>query len=249
MTGARISITSVASRVIGCLVFLLTSPHVFAQNTGGVFGPEVTPGSRAFEARFAAAPASDGRPSRFASRVHYQQSVSENLRLRVVVQGADTPGDNFDIDFVQFEAQFQFREDEIHGWDSAVRFDVQLADDRADFFGVNWTSDFYLSDRLSFRGVLLGAVQLGSERTNGLFLQTRTSLRYKLTPDHQLQLQMFNNYGSSADFQDFGNQDHSIGPAVSGKLTQGWSYEASALFGVTSAAPDTVLRVFVTRTL
>ena len=103
------------------IVFLLSgaASNANAQNVGGVFGPEVTPGSRALEFRTAFAPPSDGRPDRITSRLHYQQSVTDNLRLRAVVQGADTNTSGFDFDLVQFEAQYQFLEDEKAGIDSA----------------------------------------------------------------------------------------------------------------------------------
>lgn len=231
------------------LFTLFTIPicSAFAQNTGGVFGPEVTPGSSAFEGRVAIAPGSDGRDRRFASRVHYQKAISDNLRLRAVVQGVDTQANGFEFAFVQLEAQLQFREDEIHGWDSAVRFDAQFADGGADLIGINWTSDIFLNDRWKLRGILMGAVQVGSERRSGAFLQTRSSISYKLDSNYQVQLQMFNNYGSSADFADFRDQNHAVGPAVSGKLGKDWSFEASALFGVTDAATDTDLRIFLTK--
>jgi len=114
-------------------------PSAYSQNTGGVFGPEVTPNSRALEWRTSVAPGSDGRSDRVASRLHYQQTVTDDLRLRAVLQGADEPAStsDFDFDFLQLEAQWQFLEDEEDGWDSALRLDLQLAEGRADLLGLN----------------------------------------------------------------------------------------------------------------
>ncbi len=226
---------------------MFAAPCAFAQNTTGVFGPEVTPGSRAFEVRVAVVPGTDGRSDRFASRIHFQQSVTDDLRLRTVLQGADTPTDDFNFDFIQFEAQYQFLEDDVHGWDSAVRLDFQIADGSANQIGINWTSDIPLNSRWSLRGIVLAAVQIGPRRQDGLFLQTRGSISYKLKSGHQLQLQVFNNYGPTANFMDFDNQSHSLGPGFAGKIGEGWSYEASALFGVTDATPTADLRIFLTK--
>ncbi|MEO0881701.1 MAG: hypothetical protein AAFY34_03110 [Pseudomonadota bacterium] len=218
-----------------------------AQNAAGVFGPEVVPGSKAAEVRVAFAPSSNGRPDRIASRFHYQQTVTDNIRLRGVIQGADTDTSDFDFDLVQFEAQWQFREDDIHGWDSAIRFDVQIAEGRAETLALNWTSDFPLTEKWSVRGHAQGAVQVGSGRTDGLFLQTRYSVSYKTDPGYKLQVQVFNFWGTTSDFQDIDDQVHSIGPAISGPIGDKWSFEASTLLGLTGATSDIDLRLFLTR--
>ncbi|MEL7454771.1 MAG: hypothetical protein AAGJ50_15525, partial [Pseudomonadota bacterium] len=162
------------------LCLAMVTPAVSAQNVAGVFGPEVTPGSKAAEVRFAFAPANNGRPDRFTSRLHYQQAVTDTIRLRGVIQGADSNTSDFDFDLVQFEAQWQFREDEIDGWDSAVRADVQITEGRADLLALNWTSDIPLGDAWTVRAHAQGAVQVGGGRTDGLFLQTRYQVARKL---------------------------------------------------------------------
>ena len=229
------------------LFVLLLAPVAEAQNVGGVFGPEVTPHSKAAEVRFAFGPASDGRPDRFTSRFHYQQTITDSIRLRGVVQGADTNSSDFDFDLVQLEAQWQFLEDENHGWDSALRLDVQIADDRPDLVALNWTSDFPFAEDWFLRTIAQGGVQVGDGRQDGLFLQTRYSLNYKTTPGYRLQLQVFNFWGTTADFQDLNDQNHSIGPAISGPIRGKWSFEASTLFGLTNATSDVDLRLFLIR--
>ena len=244
--------TSFLFRFIGlCLAALMLfalTPAAQAQNVGGVFGPEVTPGSRAFEFRTAFAPPSDGRPDRITSRLHYQQSVTDNLRLRAVVQGADTNTSGFDFDLVQFEAQYQFLEDEKAGIDSAVRLDVLINDDVGpNLVSFNSTTDVPLGERWVWRGVVLAQVQFGDDRGDGLFLQTRSSLRYKVNKSLSLQAQAFNFYGSTDDFPDLRDQVHSIGPAAAIKLGHGWSVEASTLFGLTNASSDVDFRVFLAK--
>ena len=219
-----------------------------AQNVGGVFGPDVTPNSRAIEFRTAFAPPSDGRPDRITSRLHYQQTVTDNLRLRAVVQGADTNVSGFDFDLVQFEAQYQFLEDEKAGIDSAVRLDVLINDDVGpNLVSFNSTTDVPLGERWVWRGVVLAQVQFGDDRADGLFLQTRSSLRYKINKAVSIQAQAFNFYGSTADFPALRDQVHSVGPALAAKLGQGWSLEASTLFGLTNASSDVDFRVFLAK--
>ncbi|WP_262693709.1 hypothetical protein [Kordiimonas aquimaris] len=229
------------------LVFFGLMGSAGAQNVGGVFGPKVAPGSKAIEFRAAIAPQSDGRPSRLTSRFHYQQSVTDNLRLRAVIQGADTNMSNFDFDLVQFEAQYQFLNKERNGFDSAFRLDVLLGKDRPNLVSFNWTNDVPLNEQWFVRAVMLAQVQFGSNRNSGLFLQTRSSLRYKVNSNYNLQVQVFNTYGSTADFPAIRNQNHSVGPAISAKIAEGWSIEASTLLGLTNATSDVDFRVFLSK--
>ena len=218
-----------------------------AQNVGGVFGPEVTPDSKAIEYRIAASPGSDGRPGRVASRFHYQQTVTDNLRLRAIIQGADTATSGFDYDLVQFEAQYQFLEDETAGFDSAVRFDAVIRDGRPDILSFNWTNDVPLTERWSVRGLTLAQVQVGDDRADGLFLQSRFSAAYRATDRYRLELQLFNFWGTTDDFQDINDQNHSLGPAIGVNIGQGWAIEASTLFGLTNATPDADFRLFLVK--
>jgi len=112
---------------------------------------------------------------------------------------------------------------------------------------LNWTGDVLLGGPWRARGVLLTAIQLGSERADGLFLQTRASLSYVLDSGTQLQLQSFNIYGSTAGFGDFSDQNHALGPAITGRIGRKWTYEASLLLGVTNATADTDFRLFISR--
>ena len=244
----KLSPHSAKSFVLTVLLLVFTLPAM-AQNTSGVFGPEVTPGSRAFEFRTVYSPSTRERGDRFASRFHYQQSVSDNLRLRGLIIGSNRQGAGFDFDVVQFEALYQFKEDEINGWDSALRLDFQHGKNRPDLAGLHWTNDFKLNDRWGLRAVLLTAIQTGNQRNKGVFLQTRSSLRYRTDTGHTLQLQMFNTYGSTANFPGFNDQVHTIGPAISGKLTQGWAFEMGALFGFSDRASNVDFRFFLSKSL
>lgn len=234
-------------RIGTLLALLVLAPVVHAQNVGGVFGPEVTPGSEAIEFRTAFAPPSDGRPDRITSRFHYQKSITDNLRLRGVVQGADTDIGGFDYDAVQLEAQYQFLEDEAAGFDSAIRVDLLIADDRPNLVSFNWTNDVPLSDHWSIRNNLLAQVQFGNDRGDGLFLQSRASVTYKVNKVYNFQIQTFSIYGSTDEFPAFRDQNHSIGPAVFIKFDKGWSVEASTLLGLTNASSDIDFRIFLAR--
>lgn len=248
MTVARISfLRPVASLGFWFCVTFATVGSARAQNTGGVFGPKVTPGSEAIEWRVAFVPDEGDLDDRFASRFHYQRTVDDDLRLRVVLQGADLADDSADFAFAQFEAQWHFLDHEDNGWDSALRLDYQAASRNPDLIGLNWVSDVPLGAGLKLRGIILTGFQLGDDRDNGVFLQTRAALHYKLSDRLTAQIQTFNFYGSTAQDLSSDEQNHSVGPAVSGKLGNGWSFEASALIGVSGGAADLDFRFFLAK--
>lgn len=58
---------------------------------------------------------------------------------------------------------------------------------------------------------------------------------------------MFNSYGRTPSFGSFQQQKHQIGPAFIGRFTNGLSYNLGMLFGVSEAASDLDLRVFLSK--
>ncbi len=220
-----------------------------AQNVGGVFGPDVAPSISAIEARTAFAPATDGGEDGFTARIHYQRPVTDDLRLRAVIQGSDTGPGGFDFRFAQFEAQWQFAEDDVAGWDGAVRFDARVADENGgpDLVSFNWTSDHPIGEAWFIRAIALASVQFGANGGEGLFLETRTGINRRLGPRWRIELQSFNVYGSTADFARLSDQSHSLGPAVTGSLGGGWSLQTGVLGGLTEPVADVDWRVFLTK--
>lgn len=221
---------------------LITSQTVSASNVGGVFGPGVTEGDRSFQYRGAFDPDNND----FVQRIHYQQALNSDLRLRGVLQARKTDESDVDFDFFQGELQWQLKGSSAHK--HALRLDLRVRDQgRNGNIGVNWTNEFKLSPTLSARAIVLTLVDVGSEARSGVFLQTRASLSHKLNDKLRLSAELFSNYGSTADFRSFDEQTHQIGPAVSGKLGKDWSFFSGVLVGATDASPDSSLRLWISK--
>lgn len=220
-----------------------------AQNTGAVFSPVVNPEHKSFQYRAVVDPDNNAGEAGFAQRLHYQQSIDGDLMWRLIGQTRKTSESDVDFDFVQAEL-FWDMSDDGDNYRTGMRFDVRLRDgDRPDQLGVNWMNQFHYSNGWSARAVLLGFIQVGDNSADGVNIQTRWQLAKKLKGGQSIGVEMFNSYGYSDDIGSFNEQNHTIGPIYSTPLTSNWSVFTGVLWGISDEAPDTELRVWLTRTM
>ncbi len=224
---------------------VLAAGPLRAQNTGGVFGPVVNEGHRAFEYRIGHDPDADS----FAQRLHYQQSSSGEMMWRLVgqIRKPDQGGQEFD--YLQGEVFWQLTPDSA-SWQQGLRFDFRIRDDdRPGTIGVNWMHQFSLNEQWRARALLLSAIDVGDNRRDGIILQTRGQLARGVGDQTQLGFELFSGYGSTDDFRDFDDQSHQIGPFVSMRLGNQFNVYGSALFGLTDGAADTNFALWITKSL
>lgn len=232
-----------------CCVLLLFAVTSRAQNTGAVFSPVVTAGHKSIQYRAAVDPDNQLGKTGFAQRLHYQQSIDGDLMWRVIGQTRKTRDSDVDFDFVQAELFWDMSEDG-QNYRTGMRFDVRVRDgDRPDQLGVNWMNQFHYNNGWSARALLLGAVEVGSNSADGVNVQTRWQLAKRLEGDRSLGVEMFNNYGNTDDIGSFDEQSHTVGPIYSMPLNTDWAVFTGVLWGLSNSAPDTELRVWLTRRL
>ena len=238
---ARTSAFTVFAAMTGAAA--LAAPAA-AQGTGGVFGPVVNEGRASAQYRAGYSPDTEA----FAQRVHYQQAINGETMWRVIAQTRKTADTDVDFDFVQAELFWQITPDD-RKWQQGVRFDARIrGDDRPARFGLNWMHEWPLADNLRARALLLTAVESGDDAPDGVLLQTRGQLNYNLGGGRAIGAELYSGYGSTADFADFDDQRHQIGPYVSTRIGESdWSLFASILFAVDDASPDSDLKLWITR--
>jgi len=235
--------SSVKYLIIITSLFLLNISTSDASNVGGVFGPTVNLGDKTFQYRAAY----DSDTSELVQRVHYQQSLNDDVRLRGVIQARRTENSDVDVDFFQGELLWQLKNPQ-RNWQTAVRFDARIADQgRRGLVAATWTNNIKWSKTLSTTALVLGSIDVGPDSRSGLFLQTRVNLSKKLNDVWKLNGELFSVYGSTADFNSFDEQTHQFGPSVSAKIGGGWSVLSGILFGVNSSSPDENLRFWLTK--
>lgn len=226
-----------------CALITLWPALVLSSNTGGVFGPVVTPGHRAAQYRIAQDPDSHA----VAQRVHYEASVDDRFMWRAIAQLRKTPESDLDFDFFQGEF-FVELSDVADDWKQGLRLDVRLRDeDRPHQLGLNWMHQVPLGSEWRARLLLLSALQFGNGSADGLFLQSRASIGRSLSARARVDAEWFSSYGSSQEFASWEQQVHQLGPTMSVTLGRGWSVFGGPLFGMTRRSPDLHLRAWVTR--
>lgn len=231
----------------GAAAFWLSAGPAAAQNTSGVSSPEIDPGEREFGYRIAYAAQDDGAPSSFSHRFHYQQAVTDNLRLRLV--GSFRDRDNATLDFASIaaEARWQLIESETHGWDGALifHFTAPTSAGRPERLRLGFPASVDLTERWQARAVFFTGVEIGEASRDGALLEARAETTYKLPNGMRVGAQMFSDFNTTAETGAFDEQSHQLGFVVKGELSKRLSYETGALFGVSQAASDADLRLFM----
>lgn len=222
---------------------------VLAQSTAGIQGPDVKKGVGLLEYRFAAAPPSDGDDVGFSHRFDYSYGFTENFSFKGLANFNTLDTGDIELTFVRFEGVYQFLEKEKAGFDSALRLEVQIADDddEPNEVTLGWTSDVAITPNISFRGFALASRQFGPESGPGVFLEFRTRTAYKWRPFLNFNLESFHVLQSTASFGTFDDTSLLLGPTLSGRLPYGIGYNAGVLAGVTQAANDVEFRLFLTK--
>lgn len=221
----------------------VTSSIASAQSTGGVFGPGVTEGHLSANYRLAF----DPDDSDLAQRAHVQAAINTRLMGRVLAQVRHPGSDTTEFDFVGAELFWQLTPDGST-LQTGVRFDGRLrGQGRPGFLGLNWTNQYNFNSQLHARFVVLGAIDVGSEARDGIFLQTRGRLNFRFRAGPQFGAELFSGYGSTADLRSFDDQSHQLGPHLDVPVGAGWSLFTSVLFGATEASDDLNLKLWVTK--
>ena len=231
------------------MVALLTlAVPACAQTVSGQPSPYVRGGTSAMEARVAFAPGGDGLEDRWAGRWHYQRDLDDVLRARVVLQGADFEGD-FELTHIQAELLWEVDPDPL--WGKAIRFDARLTDgdDGADQLGLVSIHHFKLTEQAYARASAFGNVQFGNDRGDGIGVEIRGRLGYRVDANTDVFVDSFNALGRGQSFGSFRRNRERAGPGISHRFGTGWSLLGGILFGLNDATPDTDIRVWLGKSL
>ncbi|MDA8708424.1 hypothetical protein N9M10_03525 [Hellea sp.] len=242
--------TSIKMCLFSALAFLgsiAMAPDAAAQNTGGVFGPEVTEGHKSIQYRGAINPDNAIDQFGFAQRLHYQQAIDGDFMWRIIGATRKTDASDFDFDFLQAELFWELSDDEDKH-KTGLRFDARLTDgDRAEQLGLNWMNHFNFDNGWHARALVLTNVQIGDTAADGINVQTRGRVGKKLDSGPILGVELYSNYGQTSNISRFSDQSHTIGPFIEAPIAKKLSLFAGPLFGLTGASPDVEARLWFTR--
>lgn len=215
-----------------------------AQNTSSVFSPNVTKGASDVEYRLGYEPEGDA----LAQRIHYQYGITDTLRLRGIVQFNQSDTESFGFQYFRQETQWQFLKEAVDGWDSALRFEIQIPDNshlpyRA---RLGWTGLVNLDENWQLRGNALLGKEFGPDRDPGFGPEGRAQISRKLNKHIRLAVDWFGDFNDTEDIGSYEEQEHQLGPLLKVKAGDGWSANIGALWGISRAAPNIEYRFILT---
>ncbi|KCZ50804.1 hypothetical protein [Hyphomonas pacifica] len=214
-----------------------------AQLTSGISGPVVNEGKRAAGYRAAYDPDVNG----LAQRIHYDHALNDKFLLRGVAQARKTSRSDLDFDFFQAELRWQLTPDSAD-WQQGLRFDVRIRDDdRPGLVAAHWMHQVQLAASVRVRFAAIISSDIGSDARDGIFLQTRGDLGWRLAGSVDVGAELYNSYGAVDDILPLERASHLAGPFVSLPLTNSLNLRTSALLGLTEASPDVTFRLFLTQ--
>ena len=237
---------------LAAAIAFATALPAFAQSASGVSGADVKAGDSSFEYRAAFAPEDDGRDEGFAHRLHFQHAFDDSWRGRVIVTQGKRGAEALTTQSVGVEILRQFLESEkTGGWDSAIRVDgtIPVEDGRPGRARIAWLNGLEFDDHWEARANVYFSSEFGDLRKDGVAIETREEMTYKLPSGMKIGAQMFNAYGTTDHFGSFDAQKHQLGPVLKGKVGKRVKYEFSTLFGLSRAASDADIRFFISYAL
>ena len=228
--------------VFGIVIFILSAVPALAQNTGGVFPPGFGANHESAQYRLSI----DTDTNRFANRLHYQKSIDSKRLWRIVGQTRETDSSDVDFDFIAAELFWELGETS-DTWRKGFRFDAILRNEgRPGQINVNYMNQWNLDNGWSARLIGLSSLQIGENRSDGIFIQPRAQLAKKLSTGPSIGVEYFGSLGSTEDINLKQNRQ-TVGPFISTKITGKTSILAGAQFGLNDAPSDPDLRLLVTR--
>lgn len=235
---ARACRSRARGRAIACLAVALGSASPVLANTATVFSPDVAAGDRSFSWRGAWTAADGALPSIYTQRLHYQHALNGQWRLRLVAAQRSLGGGALDYRGSRVEALWQYREHETHGWDAALRLDVEAGDEGPDFVRLGWAVQRALGERWGVRANVFVGHELGGAGSDGVRVATRVAVAWTPADAWRIALESYNDYNSTARPGGFDDQRHQLGPLASVRLGGGLRLHAGFLVGLSSSADD-----------
>lgn len=231
---------------IAALGALFFASQAGAQNISSVPSADVEAGDFSAEYRAGFAAEDDGREEGFAQRFHVQYAFNDKWRLRTIVFQGKRGAEALQTTAVRIESLYQFVESEASGgWDSAIRIEGQIpVNGGPGRTRVGWFNTLKAGENWNLRGHVILGREFGDNRDDGFSIETRTQATRDIGSDLRFGAQMFSIY-ETANFGGFNDQRHQAGPILKGDLSDRIDFELSLLFGLSRAASDTDLRLFV----
>lgn len=226
-----------------CHLGLLTFTQLGWANTAGVFPPTVQEEHRSIQYRVTLNPDTGA----LGTRLHYQESLNDDVMLRGIVQASENARGHSRVDFVQGELFWDLNDDTDqlrHG----IRFDARARGrGEPSSVSLNYGLQYNLSPQWQARLAILNTRSFGGNANSDIQFQARSQLSYQTSPVISLNLEYYSQLGAIDDFNPWKNQKHQIGPSVNWRIANGWMLYGGFLSSVDDSSPELVYRAWLTK--
>ena len=236
----------------GALLAALTAHPAYAQSlTGNVGSADIKDGEQSIEARIGLTDDGDA-----AGRLHYDYALTGWYRLRVIGSVARPDGEELNFNGLTLENWFQWSEeaDDNTGFNGGLRFAYTYSDDgEPDEAEVRLIATDKFADVWEWRANLIGEVEIGDGRQEGMALEARGQLSRALNvsalaaEEWRLGLDIFSEFGSTENIPRLRDQAHQIGPVVKVSWANGFYAQSGVRFGLTDGSDDAMAKFFIGR--
>lgn len=188
-----------------------------------------------------------GLDDRVQSRVMVDYGVTERYAIGLYLQGDQRSGDDMELDAVILDQRFELTEQDTHGYYSGLRLRYTHRD--GDKTPSNAHVRFILGKAIGPWDVRYNQIighEVGRDSSSGLLVDTRMQTTYGYAEFHRAGIESFSDFGNVSD-SDGNTHVHTLGPVFTGFIDDTIQYEAGYRVGLSEAAPDHTVKLFLTK--
>ena len=239
---------------IACATFILSTalcaPFAAQAGMAGIGNATVNEGQLTAHWRtsYSADDENAGLDDRFRNRAMLDYGFTDDFALGLYMQTDNRGNDNHEHDAMIGEARFELADIKTNGYYTGFRIRYTHKD------GDKTPSNAQL--RL-IAGVPIGkwdlrinqnfAYEVGPDAKGGVGVDTRLQSTYFYHPDHRAGIESFSDFGYGSRTPDFSEQNHTMGPIFAGKIDDGLFYEVGYRRGLSQAAADNTVKLFISK--
>lgn len=189
-----------------------------------------------------------GLNGRFRNRLMLDYGVTDDFAFGVYLQGDAQGNDNQEVDAWIADARFELAEVATHGYYSGfrLRYTYKDGDKKPDNAHIRLIAGVPVGS-WDFRINQILAYETGEDRRGGLGVDTRLQASYFYHKEHRAGIESFSDFGYGSRWASFDQQNHTIGPVFAGNITDSLFYEAGYRYGLSEAAADHTIKLFITK--
>jgi len=226
---------------------LLSPLYALAGPSDYVYTPAVTYGEKEIDFKMGSASKRD-TPREAAASIGFGYGAKEWWFTEVYLKYKQELNEGTKFDAVEWENKFQLTEPGKYPVDVGFLVEVERPTNHDEGWEVKWGPLFQTEfGKVQLNANLLFQRSYQAQNASETAFLYQWQLKYRWLPQFEFGLQGFGDMGGWDHFSPQDQQSHRVGPAVFGKLPLGGrqaiKYNAAWLFGTSTAAPDSTLRL------